>query len=185
MRHGWFVIPLVQTGDRTIEEQSLGVEKALAECEGKTVLDLGCAEGLLSREFAHAGAKLVHGVDSVHGHLMVAKDMCASWKNVSFEHMDLNYPRPQRGMYDIVLALGVCHKLAEPVIGIRYAAAASLDLVLVRMSMQTSDGLLKSKFLPYNICNVITEMGKMGFVLEGIEPGPRKETVHYYRRTKK
>lgn len=182
MRHGWFVIPGLQTGDRTIEEQRLGVENAIGECAGKTVLDLGCAEGLLSREFAQAGAKFVHGVDSLGSHLVVAQDICASYKNVSFEQQDLNEPKPLRRTYDIVLALGVAHKLAEPVIGIRYAAAQSTELVLVRMSRHTADGLLTSKFKPYNVCNVNEEMDAAGFELEGIEAGPRSETVHYYRR---
>ncbi len=182
MRHGWFVIPGVQTGDRTLEEQRLGVEKAIGECAGKTVLDLGCAEGLLSREFAQAGAKLVHGVDSLGSHLTVAQDICNRYGNVSFEQQDLNEPKPLRRQYDIVLALGVCHKLTEPVIGIRYVAAASSDLVLVRMSKRTAEGRLTSKFKPYNTVNANAEMHDAGFELEGIEAGPRSETVHYYRR---
>lgn len=183
-RHGWFVIPGVQSGDRTIEEQRTGVELAIAECSGKTVLDLGCAEGLLSLEFAKAGAKLVHGIDSLSAHLVVAQDLCASHRCITFEQQDLNEPKTLRRTYDIVLALGVAHKLTEPVLGIRYAAAHAKSLVLVRMSRHNADGLMTSKFLPHNICNVITEMDAAKFTLERIEAGPRAETVHYYRRRK-
>lgn len=185
MRHGWFVIPGRQTGDRTIAEQRSGVEKALAQCVGKSVLDLGCAEGLLSKEFAIAGAKLVLGMDSLAAHLAVALDVCRDCHNVYFEKADLNVPPPLTRAYDIVLALGVAHKLHKPEIGIRYAASASRDLVLVRMTRGSRDGLMCSKHIPTNCCNVTTEMSLAGFTLECVEPGPRKETVHYYRKKPK
>jgi hypothetical protein len=80
-----------------------------------------------------------------------------------------------------VLALGVAHKLHQPEIGIRFAALASDDLVLVRMTRQTVDGLMTSKFSKQTI-NVTDEMYALGFMLERVLPGPREETVHYYRK---
>ncbi len=182
MRHGWFVIPGVQTGDRTLTEQRMGVGRALGECSGKTVLDLGCAEGLLSREFAVAGARSVHGVDSLGEHLVVAQDICNRYP-ISFEQYDMNEPREARKTYDIVLALGVAHKLLHPEIGIRYAAQSSGGLVLVRMTRYAPD-LLTSKWKPFETCDVNATMTAEGFALDGIEAGPRQETVHYYRRRK-
>lgn len=182
MRHGWFVIPGVQTGDRTLAEQALGVERALGECVGKTVLDLGCAEGLLARSFSLAGAARVHGIDSVGGHLQVAMDICSRYRTISFEQADLHEPPPLTEPFDIVLALGIAHKLKHPEELIRYAADASRGLVLVRMTKYSATGLLRSKFFPQNVCNVTEEMTAKGFALETIESGPREETVHYYRR---
>jgi 2-polyprenyl-3-methyl-5-hydroxy-6-metoxy-1,4-benzoquinol methylase len=181
MRHGWFVIPGVQNGDRTLEEQRLGVEKAIAQCMNKTVLDLGCAEGLLSREFAMAGAKFVHGMDALGDHLVVAQDVCCHYHTISFEQVDLNAPPALRRQYDIVLALGVMHKLHEPEIGLRFAAQSSLDLLLVRMTKYTPR-FLTSKFKKANSVDVSEFLSGEGFDLESVEPGPRAETVHYYRR---
>lgn len=180
MRHGWFKIPGRQGGDRTLAEQRTGVEKALFECKGKTVLDLGCAEGLLSLEFAIHGAQLVHGIDALGDHLTVAQEVCLLHRNISFEQMDLNYPLDLNRRFDIVLALGVAHKLLEPAMGIRYAAAHAGDLILVRMT-RYADRVLKSKFNS-NECDVGEELSTFGFALECVEPGPRQETVHYFRR---
>jgi predicted RNA methylase len=182
MRKGWFRIDGVQEGDRTVGEQMRGVEKALAECHGKTVLDLGAAECLIARQFAIAGAKHVHAVEILADHLAVAAEVVKGLTNVSLQQGDLKTLEPQPVTFDIVLALGVAHKLKHPEIGIRYAATASHDLVLVRMSRQTENGILCSKHWKTNCCNVRDEMKAAGFVLESIEPGPREETVHYYRK---
>lgn len=184
MRKGWFILD-GQTGDRTLDEQMLGITRAIAECGGKRVLDLGCAEGLISREFARAGAAHVHGVDVVVEHIEVAKRLCEGLANVSFDVGHLGRMAQPEAPYEIVLALGVAHKLPEPRVGIRYAAAASSDLVLVRMSRRMGSKrnahVLQSKRGPGS-CNVTDEMSAAGFRLEHIDLGPREETVHYYRK---
>ena len=48
---GWFTTAK-RPGDRTLEQQLVGLDKVLAEVAGKTVLDAGCAEGLISMEIS-------------------------------------------------------------------------------------------------------------------------------------
>lgn len=183
-RKGWFILA-GQDGDRTLEEQMKGLARAVEECRGKTVLDIGCAEGLIAIEFAKAGAAHVRGVDVVKEHVEVAARLAAAVPNVSFDHGKLGEMPVPSDQFDIVLALGVAHKLHEPAIGIRYAAAASRDLVLVRMSARMGPRreahVLRSK-RGTGSCNVTDEMARAGFALRAIDPGPRGETVHYYRR---
>jgi 2-polyprenyl-3-methyl-5-hydroxy-6-metoxy-1,4-benzoquinol methylase len=63
---GWLSVPGIREhADRTLAEQMLGLDKAVAECKGKRVLDLGCAEGLIGLEFAKAGAVNVVGIESL------------------------------------------------------------------------------------------------------------------------
>lgn len=189
MRKGWFIIPGVQDGDRTLEEQMLGVTAALAEAKGKTVLDLGCAEGLIGREFARAGAIDVEGIESLEVHAAVGRTQCAGLP-VYFSVLDLQDHSARMlaiggiKQYDIVLSLGVCHKLQYPADGIRFSARSSLDLVLIRLcaSEEAKTGILRSKHYHDNACDVGAIMVEEGFELERVLPGPREETVHYWRR---
>jgi 16S rRNA G966 N2-methylase RsmD len=47
-----------------LEEQLRGLEPMLSEVKGKTVLDIGCAEGLIAREVLERGAAKVIFIDS-------------------------------------------------------------------------------------------------------------------------
>ena len=53
MGKGWFVTD-GRAGDRTLAQQLVGLDKI--NVQGATVLDVGCAEGLISIEMAKRGA---------------------------------------------------------------------------------------------------------------------------------
>jgi len=117
MRKGWFKIDGVQDGDRTIDDQLKGLGPALAAARGKTVLDLGCAEGLISHAFIQAGAHSVHGIDSQAESLAVARKTYRDLERYLFEQCNLNDGVPAPGKkreYEIVLALAILHKLRQP-----------------------------------------------------------------------
>jgi len=185
MRKGWFIIPGVQDGDRTVEEQAEALRPAMAEAAGKTVLDLGCAEGLLTREFIYAGAKMAFGVDSVPAHLDVAREVCKGMP-VQFAQcllgtVALRTPAPS---FDIVMALGVVHKLPFPDVGVRIAAQLSHDLVLLRSGLRQRNGIITAKQHPQNTCDSHALMREHGFELEKVVqgPGPHFESVEYWRK---
>lgn len=179
MRRGWFIIPGVQHGDRTLQDQRLGLDKALAGCAGRDVLDLGCAEGLIALEFARAGAKSVLAIDSLAEHLEVAREVCRDYPCIAFEQADLNTPPPLPRRYDIVLALSVAHKMLEPKDFLLYAARASEALIVVRVPWHMEQGQLRSKYSG-KVCDVSRVLRAEGFRPEFIEAGPRQEKVYYY-----
>jgi 2-polyprenyl-3-methyl-5-hydroxy-6-metoxy-1,4-benzoquinol methylase len=121
-RKGWFKLP-GQDGDRSVKGQLVGLARALEACRGKTVLDLGCAEGAIALEFARAGATRILGVEVVAEHLEVARRLCAGYP-CEFRHEDLNRTRLAEGeQFDVVLALAIIHKLKHPAERLRYFAA--------------------------------------------------------------
>lgn len=189
MAERWFKIAGHAKGDRTLEEQMLGLTPALEEARGRVVLDLGCAEGLIGREFVRAGASAVHGIEHLERHLVVAREQCAGLP-MTFQHADIvtlarhemPIELPQR--YDIVLALAVVHKLSDPGIGLRFCAWSARRLVVLRLPAlgPTGRGLIRSKYNASAVCHIETVMAESGFGLEKTLDGPRREPVQYWRR---
>lgn len=182
-RKGWFKIPGIQDGDRTLDEQIIAVRPAIAEAAGKTVLDMGCAEGLLGIEFARAGAKHVHGLDAVLGHLEVAERMRRGVPNITFQLCDLN-ALPAAMPHDIVLALGIIHKLHEPEAGLRWAAACTKGLLLIRSGRGERDGIIWSKHRKSQSVDRAAVLKDCGLAYDKTVRGPddRGEDVQYWRR---
>jgi len=188
MADRWFKIKGQAKGDRTLEEQMTGLQPALAGTPGRSVLDLGCAEGLIGREFARAGAAAVHGVEMQERHLIIARELCAGLP-MTFQCADLDEMAARDSAlpprYDIVLALAVLHKLFAPENGARFCARASRSLVVVRLpaNSEANRGILRSKHNPAVSCDLTAVMTKNGFALERTLPGPRQEPVQYWRRS--
>lgn len=183
---GWLAVPGVRPkADRTLAEQMLGLERALAECRGKSVLDLGCAEGLIGLEFAKAGAARVVGIEQLAGHLAVAWHVSRAWHHViSFQQAHLAewveaHPQPEQ--FDIVLALGIIHKLDDPAVPLRFAARSAASLLCFRAPAKATGGVVRSKFTASTV-SVPKEMTRLGFVDEGTFSGVRGEAVQYWRR---
>lgn len=99
------------------------LETVFAACRGATVLDLGCAEGVIARRCLERGAKLVHGLDLELGRVHAASRLCAAWPE-SHLFIEANLDdwqairdaarRVLLARYDIVLYLGIQHHLATP-----------------------------------------------------------------------
>lgn len=184
-RHGWFRVA-GQSGDRTPEEQLKGLQPALAVCNGKRVLDLGCAEGAISREFAMSGAH-VFGLDMLEDHLAVARQICQGM-TVKFVRSELaewirNHPEPEQ--FDIVLALSVAHKLHHPGMLITFAARSAREMVVFRGPGKVGmmwDGWLKAKHRG-NKCHVPTIFAEHGFTEGETLPSGHGERVQYWHKS--
>lgn len=181
---GWFAIPGVQDGPRLLSEQMLGLEQALDEVAGKTVLDLGCAEGLIAAEMVRARAAWVDACDNNEDFLNAAFRQKADHAQLGVHWANLNDGMPAwaAGGYDIVLALAIIHKLRQP--GERLAEAAKLarSLLVIRLPIHAVNGVFSAKHRPDQICDTVAVMTRCGFDLERVEPGPRDEQVQYWRR---
>jgi predicted RNA methylase len=185
MRKGWLKIPGVQDGDRSVEEQVAALRPAIAEAAGKTILDLGCAEGLIGREFAKAGAAKVIGLEAVPAHLAVASQQCRDFKQMEFALVDLNQADQLVYSADIVLCLGIAHKIHDPGICVKFAADSSRDLVLIRSGRGADEkGIITSKHRRDSKCDSHAIMHSRGFYLEKttVGPKPHAEKVEYWRR---
>ena len=137
MRRRWFAHD-GQAGDRTLAEQLAGLEKLREAMPGATVLDLGCAEGLLAREFLSWGARRVDGVEIVPEAVVDARAVLAdairegraSVHRGSIMTLDaLDTLDPQ---YDIVCALAVVQKVERCDLALAAIARRARDLLVLR-----------------------------------------------------
>lgn len=178
---GWFNTKN-RPGDRSLEQQLMGLDQLFAECKGKTVLDVGCAEGLISIALAQAGAVAVHGVEIIKGHVEVGNKLRKDLP-VTLECQDANDWKPKR-QYDIVIALALLHKLKNPTATCALFAAAARDLVVLRLPPLHAPTIIDERS-GNNPHHIGLTMERAGFVLEReATDGPFAEWLGYYRRVK-
>jgi 2-polyprenyl-3-methyl-5-hydroxy-6-metoxy-1,4-benzoquinol methylase len=178
LRRGWFDIPGFQRGDRTLAEQMMGVD---FEVNGKTVLDLGCAEGLIAMEIKKRGAALVHGVE--YNDQILEKAIRLARGQVAFFKHNLNDGLPSACLeqYDVVLLLAILHKLQNPDLALRCCVARARERVIIRLPFGSS-GRIIGKHYPYGHCDINETMPDCGFRLERFVDGPRMEMVQHWVR---
>ena len=178
-KKGWF-IAAGRDGDRTLDQQLTGLERLLAEVPGKTVLDAGCAEGLISIELVRHGAARCHGLEIVPGHVEVAREL-AEGLPCEFEVADLNHIDTGRiGQADIVLMLAILHKLRDPSAACAALAGLARELCVVRLP-PTGPVIVdaRSGNVRHDILGV---MSGCGFRLELCTEGPLGEWMGYFIR---
>lgn len=121
MNHGWFEIPGVQSGERKLKERIRGLAPLPPFARGASVLDLGCAEGLIGKWlFEAGGASSLLGLDKHEPYLQTAREVFASEPRATFKVCDFDQfaawreTNEMQDRYDVVLALNIVHKLAQP-----------------------------------------------------------------------
>ena len=122
---GYYSLPGIRAGNWPIETRLRGLEELLGVARGKSVLDLGCAEGMISREFCQHGAAAIHGFEINLDQVRIARrevpKAAAIGTQIFFRRADIgNWDRfvvANRNLmlkqYDIVLLLAVLEKLPE------------------------------------------------------------------------
>lgn len=180
---GWFVVPGIrECADRTLAEQMIGLDQALRECKGRTVLDLGTAEGLIALEFAKAGASRVVGIEKVKAALNIAEKVCEGRVELIHANLERWMPEhPQPEQFDIVLALGIIHKPRNPEHALRWAVASAKDLFVFRPPGYEVDGYFESKRTMEHV-HAPTVLRQEGFSEEARIEGAHGEHVEYWRR---
>lgn len=177
---GWFTTA-GRPGDRTLESQKIGLERLYGAVRGKTLLDVGCAEGLLTMDLVSAGgAVAAHGVEIVKGHIEVAHKLQGTLP-ICFEQGDANTWTPKR-QYDVVTLLAVLHKLKNPTAACARFAAVARELVVIRLPPLHAPTIIdeRSGNNPHHIADV---MAAHGWRLDEVAKGPFDEWCGYYVRT--
>lgn len=177
---GWFSFPGAP-GDRTFEQQMTGLRPWLADlCRGKSILDFGCAEGLIGIEMLRHGAVHVHGIELVPERVKHARQLARGFASL-YEVGDANDWRPSKE-YDVTLALAILHKLRDPSAVAKRLAMHTREHLVVRLPPAGAVIVdVRSNRVPHDITATVREHG---FALErATNDGPLGEWIGVYRRT--
>ena len=171
-------------GDRTFEQQMTGLDW-LVDSDlllNKTVLDFGCAEGLIGQRLVETLAFSVYGVELLPERVKQARKIAKQKGILShYEVADANDWTP-KSEFDITLALAILHKLKDPSTVTRRLARATREMIVLRLPPATGSTIVdrRSGNVPHDIDAVLREEG---FVQERAgNTGPLGEWIGVYRR---
>ncbi|MCC6489156.1 MAG: class I SAM-dependent methyltransferase [Candidatus Hydrogenedentes bacterium] len=184
MSKGWFSTP-GRGGDRTLEQQMVGLESAVVAAKGGVVLDVGCAEGLIAMEFLRAGAREAVGVERVAAHLDVARTLRDQERlPLALFHADANVWDPTDctpyGGFDVVLLLAILHKLKDPSAAAHRFGAVTKSLCVVRLP--ASGEVIRDERSGYVPHDIGVAMRDAGLSLVDVVHGTYDEWIGYYAR---
>lgn len=176
----WFKIQ-GQDGDRTLEQQLLGLDDGLAIARGKTVLDLGSAEGLIAKEFLLRGAKHATCVEIVKANadraVLELKGLSSKVVNENVEKFVLT----NNERYDVVLALAILHKLKDPAAVIDYVGRVTDRLAIIRLPAETPGFVRGAR--SNNVAVYVTPILEDNLLfLKYVRRGSFNEWIGYYSR---
>lgn len=157
---GWFETRK-NHGDRTLAQQMIGLGALRKIVKGKTILDVGCAEGLIGFELLDYGALLVHGVEIVPRQVYVARAIAIGRPvgTCGFIIGDVNTFKPTFE-YDIVLMLGILHKLEDPEASCRRLVVAAKQLCVIRIPpSDVAHIIINRNGLQYNLDTIMVSEG--------------------------
>lgn len=169
-----------RNGDRTLDQQMQGLKLLTQMVKGKTVLDVGCAEGLIDFELIGAGATAIHGVEIRPQAVVDANNMRGD-RACTFEVGDADTWAPKRS-YDIVLMLALLHKLKDPSAACARFAEAAREAVVLRLPPHADNPAVLDARSGHKLHKIYDVLRRAGFKQRHATTGYLGEWVGYYER---
>jgi trans-aconitate methyltransferase len=168
-------------GDRTLDQQMLGLGLLMRSVKNATVLDVGCAEGLITIEMAKVGATALHGIE-IRPQAVTDANALRGDLPITFEQGDMNSWLPQRN-YDVVVMLAILHKLKDPLTVLDKLLYRCRDLAVLRLPPRSDNPVVHDARSGSKRINLKSAFTSNGFTQIHWTPGYLDEWVGYYRRT--
>lgn len=164
------------SGKASAAHRAAALEAVLPLAHDSTILDLGCAEGLMLPPFLENGARSIHGVDRSTRRIASARALVKS-NRVRFDAVELDDPAclDDAGVfepsYDVVLCLGVYQHLDSEI----------RRLVLYK-ALQKTARYFVFRAPKATACEAFPVIERAGFQLEMIAKSPGVKKLYVYRR---
>lgn len=187
MKHGWFKVDGVQGGDRSLDDQLKGLQRLTDSVKGCTVLDLGCAEGLLMRHLMQQGAARVYGLEVVPQAVRVARTVLQGYASQAQVHQqDLNRTEgtdallEEVGKVDVCLMLAILHKLQNPSQLLAQVLVHNHPHTIVLRMPKGTPGYVEDPRSKFRRFDINGQLNVAGYTLVHTDVGHFDEWVGYY-----
>lgn len=168
-------------GHRMLDQQMQGLALLMRNVKNATVLDVGCAEGLITIEMAKSGAAALHGVEIRRQAVLEANNLRGDLP-ITFEVGDLNVWTPTHH-YDVLVMLAILHKLKEPKRVLHNLLfKASPDLIVLRLPPHSENPCVLDARSGGKKVDLWPTINKAGFRTLHVTAGHLNEWIGYYRR---
>lgn len=177
----WFDLAgLGDNYERRLADQLKGLETLRAICEGRTILDLGCAEGLIALECLRYGATFATGYELMQERVDAANKF-ATDRRAAAVFFCRNVEATPLPEVDISLALAIAHKLRNPRGFLQRVAAATRLYIVLRLPDKSNRVILdaRSGGQPFDTVEILADYGFHNFLESR---GHNNEWVGYFVR---
>lgn len=182
-RPAWFCLPDGGPCRVMVDERLVGLRPLMDEVREQkrrgrplTILDVGCAEGLIAIRLAKLGAAHVHGIDRDRERIQRAKHLRGSMP-CSFEWTRADYYTPPR-VYGVVMALSVLHQTVNPSEALHRLVSLRCDrMVVLRLPSGPVVMDRRSGYRPHDLDAVLRGLG---FRLAEETQGPGGEWTGFW-----
>ncbi len=205
---GWFQIDGVQNGTRTIEWRTEGL-KILKTSKTRSVLDIGCAEGLigewlLTRHLLDTSfPSVLHGIEKNTRLIDTAREYFKDKNLIDATFYDDDIDMPDIGNildakkstlpnYNTVLLLGVLQKLTDPRPILKYACEKAETHLAIRIPadrvtsiIDANSELLKDFYLLKKVTESKYDYNGVLYIYRRDQPAEQKKTHLKYNIMKK
>ncbi len=173
----WFRSKTIK-GFRSLSEQLTGLKWIFERAKGRTVLDIGSAEGAIAAELMKRGATSADCVELSESRCVLGRKLhpelrfiCRDVQMLDVEHDDL---APQ---YDMVLLLSILQKIPYPEDLLAYAEKTARHYIAIRIPKPIMDDH-RQKHRKIDVVKILKEKGWV----HKTKTGPRGEWVALFRR---
>jgi 2-polyprenyl-3-methyl-5-hydroxy-6-metoxy-1,4-benzoquinol methylase len=187
MRDPWFTIDGLWSGHRTLKSQIQGLGPLTEKIKGGHVLDIGAAEGLISKYLIEtAGAASADCFEVVAERVAAGKKLLdglpARFFQSDLEYFDLwemQNTAVLREQYDAVLMLSIIHKLRRPERFLGRMADLSSRFIVLRLPNKVINDV-RSAHVTFD---TVAFLNQRGFALTSEAESGVREWLGIFERT--
>lgn len=128
------------------------VRSMCGDLRGKKVIDIGCGDGLFTRELVDLGPASIMGVDASAGAIDVAQKKNADVPVMKFAVMDV-YDLPPGKQYDVAIVRGMLHHLYDVEKAIAAICNTAKEVIVVEPNGYNPVLKIIEKVSPYHVAH--------------------------------